>query len=85
MHYLQRTLHLPEILCSKHHYNRAVSEISKHPRNIIFHVSWLFDLWLGLKMQVLKYICKSQSLFIWDSQSKLSDQRGTGISATLFS
>lgn len=48
MHYLQRTLHLPGILCSKHHYNRGISEISKHLGNIIFHVSWLFELWLGL-------------------------------------
>lgn len=64
MHYLQRTLHLPGILCSKHHYNRAISEILKHPGNIIFHVFWLFELQLGLEMQVLKYIRKSQSVYV---------------------
>lgn len=38
MHYLQKTLHTPGILCSKHRYNRSISEILRHPGNIISHV-----------------------------------------------
>lgn len=69
MHYLQRTLHVPGILCSKHHYNRAISEILRHPGNIISHVSWLFELWLGLQMQELKYIKKRQFLCLYENHS----------------
>lgn len=76
MHYLQRTLHVPGILCSKSHYDQSISEILRNTGNIISHVSCLFELWLGLQMQVLKYIRKRQFLCLYEIHSPNFQTKG---------